>query len=317
VPWFEVNSVPHFGRRAGWSFSDYLHDYASTARAVPKVPLAGPDVGAPGWVAGLGRFLSSQPRVRIATVHRYALGCIPSKPATIAGILSDRSTRDFGAGLGSAVAAAHAHGLPLRLDEMNTVSCGGQAGVSDTFAAALWALDVQFELASEGFGGVNVHSKVGIANQLFSFRRVDAAWEGHVAPEYYGLLAFAQAAPAGSRLVPVRGVPDGPVHVWATRGPDGSERVVLINMATRGGRTVAVLGGSRDEPATLERLSAPRAGATAGVTLGGRSFGKETTTGTLAGRPRAVSVKRSGSGAYQVWMPAASAAILTLTPRGR
>jgi hypothetical protein len=315
LPWFEVHHVPYYGRPADWGFSDYLQDYATISRALPRFPLAGPDVGSGAWVDGLGLFLSSEPRVRIATVHRYALGCIESKPATIAELLSDRSTRDFAAGLGPALAAAHAHAIPLRVDEMNTVSCGAQVGVSNTFAAALWGLDVQFELAREGFAGVNIHTRVGVANQLFSFRRADRVWEGHVAPEYYGLLAFAQAAPAGSRLLRVAGIPDGPLHVWATRGPNRTERVVLINLATRVGRMVAIRVGSRNDAVTLERLSAPRVGATGSVTLGGQSFGAETSTGILAGRPRAISVSRSAAGAYRVWMPAASAAILTLARR--
>ncbi|MHB8690278.1 MAG: glycosyl hydrolase family 79 C-terminal domain-containing protein [Solirubrobacteraceae bacterium] len=317
LPWFEVHSVPYYGRPAGWGFSDYLNEYASISRTLPRFPLAGPDIASAAWLGGLGSFLTGEPRVRIATVHRYPLGCLPSQPATIAQLLSPGSTRDFAAGLGSALATAHAHGIPLRVDEMGAVSCGGQAGVSDTFATALWALDVQFELARAGLDGVNIHTRVALVNQLFSFRRVHRVWEGHIAPEYYGLLAFAQAAPAGSRLLRVLGVPDGPVRVWATGGPERTERVVLINLDTQIGTTVAVQAGSRHEPATLERLTAPRAGARSGVRLGGQSFGKETSTGTLAGRPRTASLSRSQTGAYRVWMPPASAAILTLTPRRR
>jgi hypothetical protein len=316
LPWFELHNVPYYGRPASWDFADYLHDYATISRALPRFPLAGPDVGSAAWVGDLGRFLSSEPRVRIATVHRYALGCVPSKPATIAGLLSDSSTQGLGAGLGPALAAARVHRVPLRVDEMNAVSCGGQVGVSNTFAAALWSLDAQFELAREGFDGVNIHTRVGNANELFSFDRVGRVWEAHVAPQYYGLLAFAQAAPAGSQLLGVVGTPSGPVHVWATRGSDGTERVVLINLAMRVGRTVAVRAGSRGQTATLRRLSAPRAAATGDVSLGGQGFSEETSTGTLAGRPREARVTRSGSGQYRVWLPAASAAILTLARTG-
>ena len=34
---------------------------------------------------------------------------------------------------------AQAGEIPFRLDEANTVSCGGVAGISNTFAWALWA----------------------------------------------------------------------------------------------------------------------------------------------------------------------------------
>jgi hypothetical protein len=314
-PWFELHHVPHYGRPKDWSFSAYLNDYATIARALPRFSLAGPDVGSPAFVDGIGVFLSREPRVRIATVHRYPLGCDGARPTTIAELLSNGATRDFAAGFGPALAAAHAHGIPLRLDEMGTVSCGGQAGLSDTFAAALWNLDVLFELTRDGFAGVNIHSRVGVPGELFSFRRAGQVWQGHVAPDYYGLLAFAAAAPAGARLLGVVGVPEGPLHVWATEGPDRTERVVLINLAPRHGRVVAVRAGSRKDTATLERLTAPRAGATGRVTLGGQSFGTQTHTGILAGRLRAVPVSRSGRGTYRVWMPAVSAAILRLARR--
>jgi hypothetical protein len=250
--------------------------------------------------------------VRIATVHKYALGCFPT-PATIAELFSDDHTRDFAASLRTAVGAAHAHRVPVRLDETNTVSCGGQAGVSNTFASALWSLDELFELARAGVDGVNVHTSQSTTGQLFTFRRVNGVWEGRVAPDYYGLLAFAQAAPPGSTLLHVTATTTGPVHAWATRAPDGTVRVVLINLATSDARTVAVRAGSAPRPATLERLQAPSASATDDVTLGGQSFGLETSTGTLTGPAQPMPVRRSGSRDL-VRMPAASAAILTLPP---
>ncbi len=65
-------------------------------------------------------------------------------------------------------------------------------------------------------------------------------------------------------------------------------------------------------PGVLERLLAPSAYATGGVTLGGASFGT-TATGVLW-RARTASVA-ARSGVYAVSLPAASAALLTLPPR--
>src|SRR5205823_3120522 len=54
-----------------------------------------------------------------------------------------------------------------------------------------------------------------------------------VHPEYYGLLMFERAAPAGSRLLRVSPDPaasSGPnVKVWATRGADGRTRILVVN----------------------------------------------------------------------------------------
>jgi hypothetical protein len=310
LAWFELHHVIYYGRPADWSFPGFLSNYAAIRRVLPHYPLAGPDIGVPGWIDGMGQFLSAEPAVRIATVHKYALGCFP-QPATLAQLFSDAYTRQFTASLYPAVDAARAHGVPVRLDETNTISCGGQTGLSNTFAAALWSLDEMFELARSGFAGANVHTSQSTANQLFNFQRVKGVWQGEVSPEFYGLVAFAKAAPAGSTLMRVTGATTGQLHAWATRSTEGVTHVVLINFATNRGRTLVVRIRSAHRAAILERLSAPRALATGGVTLGGQSFGPRTTTGLLAGHVKASSVKLSDGG-YEVSVPAASAAILTV-----
>ena len=53
--------------------------------------------------------------------------------------------------------------------ETNTASCGGFAGVSDSFGSALWAVDYGLQMAYSNFsgallhiGGQNVSYNVGI-----------------------------------------------------------------------------------------------------------------------------------------------------------
>jgi hypothetical protein len=311
---YTVNGVPYFGRGSGWGFGPFLSDYARISRAMPDFPLAGPEVGQLPWTDEVGPFLSAEPRVRIATLHLYALGCVPSKPATIPNLFSDTYTRGFPSMLLPGIAAAHAHGIPLRVDEMNTVSCAGEYGVSDRFAAALWILDALFELARAGVDGVNVHTREGTANQIFHVRQTHGHWVGTVSPEYYGLLAFARAAPAGSRLLSVAGAESGPVHAWATKAPGAPEQVVLINLDTVGHTAVVRVRGPR--VATLERLSAPNVAATGHVTLGGQSVARQSRTGLLGGVPRVIRIDRLRTG-YSVWLPAANATILRLAAAPR
>jgi hypothetical protein len=315
LAWFAVNNVPHYGRPSGWNLPAYLKNYASVARALPDYPLAGPDVGVPPWIDSLGEFLSDEPRARIVTVHHYALDCIANQQVPVSALFSDASTRQFAAGFGPAVAAAHAHHVPIRMDEMNSVSCGGKPGISNTFAAGLWDLDAMFELASAGFDGVNVHTRPGNPNELFAFKRVHGAWEAQVEPNYYGLLAFARAVPARSRLLPVTGASSGPLHAWAVRAPDGSRRIVLINTSASNGQSV-IIHGIREQAGTpIERLSAPGAGATGGVTLGGQRYAENTTTGLLSGKLHVSYPRWPHGGGYQVWVPRTGAAILTIGPR--
>ncbi len=308
--WFELNGVHYHGRPRDWDFEQFKPDYDRILSALPDFPLVGPDVGQAQWFGNLGTFLSTEPRVRIATMHLYPLGCVASKPATIPALWSDAHTRGFASELRASIVVAHAHHIPFRLDETNAVSCGGQHGVSDTFAAALWGLDALFELANVGADGVSVHTREGTANQLFSFERTGVGWVGSVTPEYYGLLAFARAAPAGSSVLDVAGASTGPIHVWATRAPDGTERVVLLNVSTGAGQNVLVRA-SGPPVASLERLSAPSANASTGVTLAGQSFGTKTATGIPTGALRTTPIRDARAG-YNVWMPPASAAILTL-----
>jgi hypothetical protein len=312
LAWFSINGVKHFGRPGAWSYQDYLTNYAQIRHAMPGTELAGPDEGGPVWMPSLGSFLASEPHVKIATIHRYPLKqCNSSEHPTIAELLSESSTRGYAAGLTSLVHAAHAHGASFRLDEMNSVSCGGAVGVSNTFASSLWALDAMFELAHAGVDGVNVHTRQ-VPNQLFTFTEPGGRWHAVVEPDYYGLLAFAQAAPPGSKLLKVGGFTHGPIHVWATRAPDGTEHVVVINTASRGSKTIDVKIRSSAGTATLSRLTAPRLAATGHVSLGGQSFATNTTTGLLAGASRTRSVARTARRVYPVTVPAASAAILTL-----
>src|SRR5205814_1754923 len=87
------------------------------------------------------------------------------------------------------------------------------AGGPDAFASARWGLDVLFEMAAVGVDGVNMHTFPGAAYELFTFRQVRGRWQAVVAPEYYGLEAFAQAAPAGSRLLSVPPSPRRNTHL--------------------------------------------------------------------------------------------------------
>jgi hypothetical protein len=171
-----------------------------------------------------------------------------------------------------------------------------------------------FEAARAGIAGVNVHTSESTANALFSFTQSGSHWRGTVSPDYYGLLAFAQAAPAGSKLLSVSGPSSGPIHIWATRAPDGTTRVVLINFDTPSSHAITVRVSS-SATGMLTRLQARSASATGGITLGGQSFGSQTTTGNLGGTAQTSSVKPSG-GAYHVTLSSASAALLTLAPAG-
>jgi hypothetical protein len=104
------------------------------------------------------------------------------------------------------------------------------------------------------------------------------------------------------------------VRAWATTVSGGPTRVVLINDSGRSGHVVRLPGLGGDGTATVERLRGPALSAKGGVKLGGRAFAAWTTTGELAGSPRQTRIQRDRSG-YVVRLPAASAALVTITSR--
>lgn len=48
-------------------------------------------------------------------------------------------------------------GKPFLMFETNTASCGGFPGISDSFGAALWALDYGLQMAYSNFSGALFH----------------------------------------------------------------------------------------------------------------------------------------------------------------
>ena len=103
-------------------------------------------------------------------------------------------------------------------------------------------------------------------------------------PDYYGMLMFSQAFPPGARLVPVSARRPGPVKVWATEDAAGAPESTLINKDPRREHDVDARSSPTPRPGSTRVAAAPSVRATSGVTLGGQSFGVETTTGTLPAR---------------------------------
>jgi len=193
-------------RSRGYDFAAFTSDFTNYAAALPRITLAGPAFGEFAWTPNLAQFLSSEPRVGVVSLHRYPLqSCFTSRRSTryptIEHLLSAAASTGLAESFAPYAAIAHGRGLPLRIDELNTVSCGADPAISKTFASALWALDTLFEMARVGIDGVNVHTFPGAGYELFTFSHAEGRWRASIAPEYYGLLMFAQAAPPGSVMI--------------------------------------------------------------------------------------------------------------------
>jgi hypothetical protein len=315
-PWYrDRRGKVYYARSKKYNLSQFIGDYAHFRAALPNLPLAGPSFAELTWLSGVGRFLSSEPTLDLLTLHRYPLRAGVKNRASllypsIPNLLTDRSASGLAQQVAPYAAMSHARGRPFRLDEMNSAANSGQPGTSNTFASALWVLDTLFNLAGVGVDGVNLHSLPGAAYELFTFSQSHGTWRAFVHPEYYGMLMFAQAFPPGARQLSVT-APGGPLKLWATQAPDRHIRVVMINKSTSVGYQVRVQvpGSDIAGQASLDSLRAPKVSSTTGVTLGGQSFGNQTSSGTL-GAPKTQPVL-SVAGSYTVPVPAASAVLLT------
>jgi hypothetical protein len=331
---FEVGNEPDLYSWAGWvaklkgkgfdlarlpkrlTPADYVVQYHHFARAVrgavPGAPLLAPALGDPvtglNWVSTL--LAARHPGLHIVTVHRYPLSAC-AHPGdrtwpTVAKLLSKRATLETGAALGPAVALARRAGLPERLTEINSVTCGGVPGVSNTFATALWAPDALFSVARSGVRAVNLEARVYSINAPFGWRH-----DGMYArPLLYGLILFKRMLGPDSRLVGLHlrstASRTGRLTAWAVRSGRHALKVLLTNDGTGSLRVGVRLPATG--PGTVQRLLAHSASATSGVTLDGQQLDAGV---RWRGKPTVETVTPSG-GNYRVTVPGHSAAMLTV-----
>jgi len=251
-----------------WTYEQYAQKWLQFEKAVrgklPTVPLAGPDVAFKmEWVTKFAQQMRG--KVTLLTGHYY-IGGPPSNPEmTIAAILSP--PKHLLEEIPQAQAAAKVAGVPYRMAEGNSIYQGGKAGVSDTFASALWAGDYMLQLASAGYCGVNLH---GGGHGIYTPIATAADGTSSARPEFYGML-LAQMF-AGATLVECD-LKAGGENVTAYAGvKDGKVMLAVFNKGARPIELRTKLWDPQDtsEP-ELWWLRAPAVETKAGVTFAGSS----------------------------------------------
>lgn len=307
----EVGNEPdQYGH--GYSSAAYVRAFKSYDHAVrevaPHMPLLGPAVTSTdnnfSWLQAVVR--GDHAELGVLDGHEYPLAACesPGDPGypTVAKILSSRLTAGLAASVKPAVLLAHRAHRAFRLDETNSVTCGGLAGVSDTFSTALWAPDALFSLLTTGLDAVNVHIRPTKVNGPLAVNG-----NGFVArPLFYGLLLFRETLSPGGQLLHLNQSGPASAHLsaWAVRVNTRAIHLLLINKGNS-----AVTARLRLPPSstvTLERMRASSARATSGVTLGGQHLGSD---GRLHGTSQ-ISPLPVRAGSYQVLVPATSAALV-------
>jgi hypothetical protein len=247
-------------------------------------------------------------------MHAYPLKhCRAGHVVTIANVLSQAASQGFVREVAPFAHLARRAGRQFRVDETNAITCGGTAGVSDSFATALWGLNTYFGLARLGVTGLNVNTVPGSINSVLDPVMVHGHEVIRVQPEFYAMMMFARAAPPGSQMVHVTAGGTPGVTTWATRTAGGEIHAVIVNKRSSGDEQETLTVPQASGPAQRQTLRAAHLSSTEGVTLNGETFGAGTSTGEPTGAPTQTTVVPIGDN-YTVDVPAGSAAMLTFAP---
>ena len=289
---------------AAWH--DEYRRYKAAIRAVlPHVPFAGPDIagGAVDWMDSFAHDEGGD--IALLTAHHYIGG--QANPASTLELMLQEEKK-YQPVLAKFQAIAEAAHLPYRLCETASYSGGGKAGASDSFAASLWVLDYLFVLASYGCSGVNMETGVNHLGWISHYTPISDDLAGHfgAAPEYYGLLAFAEAA-RGEQIAVTCDTGGINLTAYAMRQNAGAMTLTVINKDLSQDATVEVAGVAARR-ARVMRLSAASPLALGGVTLGGAAVSGDGIWN--GGKTDPVRI-RDGKALLDV--PAGSAALITLT----
>lgn len=262
----EPDSFRNRYRPATWGPAEYMTEWNSFHDAiVAKVPgakFAGPDIS--NKLAFLTAFAEEAPKhkdVILLTAHYYAMGPAGSADATLEqlALRDPKQATMKPAGFAVVAEAMKTAGLPFRMSEGNSCWNGGQAGVSDTLASALWCADTMLRFAQFGWCGANLHGGgngyyspiVGAPSTGFSRR-----------PEYFGI-QFAQSLAGASFLSADLNSSGTGLQTYALVH-SGRRRIVIINK-TDAPATIALAERVSDR---AMQLSGPSLESKDGVTFG-------------------------------------------------
>ncbi len=153
---FELGNEPDgwFGRHKpkNYKWETYFDEFA--AMRAQLVPAMIPSVIGPSWAHGLPPdiadvMLKKNPgAISVLTGHAYSFS--PSVGREVFRLLREAPIQQTLEFLTPGIEAANKAGIPFRLDEAGSAWGGGSRGFSDSFACALWILDLQFTLANAG-----------------------------------------------------------------------------------------------------------------------------------------------------------------------
>jgi hypothetical protein len=223
VPWWNGQALVH----SPMLYATYLHRAQELAAAIgPGSFIEGPDFASGRWVAAVPA-LARTLGLGAIDAHFYPLdACSAAAGASAAALLSRAIQTKLDERVHLA-RDARAAGLPALISEANSVSCGGVVGISDSPAAAVWAVRLILGALRAGFSSVRFHSSGG-SYDPFALRRGALA----LRPLYLGLRTAASVLGSGGVL---RAIP-------------GGRSLDAVALSRRDGRVTDLLSNYSDAP---------------------------------------------------------------------
>jgi hypothetical protein len=209
----------------------YLQLASALEQTLGGAQVIGPELAQPAsWQHELPQVIS-QLHINVVGVHAYPLtACLTPKAVTIGGLLTSYAA-DEPHRLEWVAADAHAAQVPAILSEANSASCGGVEGVSDSPAAAVWAVRFVLTALKSGFSEVRFHFS-GDPYDPFLVRGEEVLKR----PVDDALVALNQWLPVGSSLRTLAGVRG--LQATSVTEPSGQTLLLLNDQGAHAQRLV-------------------------------------------------------------------------------
>jgi hypothetical protein len=311
------------------NYETYLAEWKRYAARItepmnsPDAKFCGPSVS-PGhekWSARFAGDLAGGGLIKFISQHDYpggdarrATNVAAARDKLLAPAMDDHYAK-FAANFVPAVISNH---LPFRLEEANSFYDGGALDASDTFAAALWALDYQWWWATQGAGAIYFHTGDKVAardeNKPCRYAIFWSSPDGYqVHPIGYALKMFSLGSAGRLLRAGVENTEDINLSVYAVAQDPKQVYVTLINRehgAAARAADVLVNTGFSQPHAQVMRLQAAHGdiAAKTSVTLGGAEIRED---GSWDGKWTKLS-KPGADGKIHLTLPAASAALVKI-----
>lgn len=267
------NEIDFWGggfRPKPWDFDQFYaqwREWVAIIRAtVPNAPMAGPDTAVRlDWMEQLAD--KERNHIVLLTKHLYAMG--PAGNPTMDAHHLLGPDPNVIKEITSAQRAKAIAGVGFRTAECNSCFHGGQPGVSNAYASALWGADYMLTLAQAGHAGVNLH---GGGDGIYSPITGDADRGFIQQPLFFGM-KFAQTF-AGATLLESRLHANTSLTAYAAQHNEGL-LLALINKDASP-VTVECSAPHLDKAKLLEsyKLSAPALDSKTDVTFAPTNLGK-------------------------------------------